>query len=205
VLSLAVPSGPPPTKVGIVDIRDAIFYTNEGQRDFQNLEKKFEPKANELKKANAELEDLKKQLSTQGDKLNETAHADLVKNIENKQKTLQRNSEDAQSDWGPQLNEIAQRIGPKLMEILDKYAATNGYAVVLDVSTQNNQPPPVVWASPGTNLTKPIVDAYNAQSNVPPPAAPATAPPKSPAGTTSGVPSAPKAPAPSSSSTPPKP
>src|ERR1700735_3130640 len=35
-------------KVGIIDIQQAIVGTNEGARDFEALQKKFEPKRNEL-------------------------------------------------------------------------------------------------------------------------------------------------------------
>jgi outer membrane protein len=164
----ATPGGPLPTKIGIINIQGAIVATNEGQRDFQNLEKKFEPKRNELQNANTEVENLKKQLTTQGDKLNDSSKADLVKNIDIKQKNLQRALEDAQTEWGSQQNDIGNRIGAKMMEILEKYATENGYAVILDVSSQTS---PVLWANSATNVTKAIVDAYNAQSNVPPQAA----------------------------------
>ena len=126
----ATPSGPLPTKIGIINIQGAIVATNEGQRDFQNLEKKFEPKRNELQNANTEVESLKKQLTTQGDKLNDSSKAELVKNIDVKQKNLQRALEDAQAEWGSQQNDIGNRIGAKMMEILEKYATENGYAVI---------------------------------------------------------------------------
>src|SRR5271155_1340917 len=53
-------TGPAPTKIGIINIQAAIVNTNEGQRDFQALEKKMEPKKAELQKASADVEDLKK-------------------------------------------------------------------------------------------------------------------------------------------------
>jgi len=53
------------TKVGTINIQEAIFGSNEGQRDIQVLQKKFEPKQAELKGQNDELEALKKQLNTQ--------------------------------------------------------------------------------------------------------------------------------------------
>src|SRR5262249_1170560 len=59
------------TKVGEINIDGAILGTNEGRRDMEALGKKFEPKQTELKSQNDELETLKKQLNTQGDKLNE--------------------------------------------------------------------------------------------------------------------------------------
>ena len=169
------PAPAAPTKVGIINIELAIIGSNEGQREFTNLQKRFEPKQNELQALNKEVEDLKKQLSTQGDKLNDDARANLVKSIEQKQKNLQRSAEDAQNDFQTQQKELANQIGRKLLQTLDKYAKDNGYTVILDVS---NPQSPVLWAGNSVDVTKDIVDAYNVDSGVPPPApAPAAARP----------------------------
>jgi outer membrane protein len=102
------------TKVGTISMEQAIFATNEGRRDFEALSKKLEPKQNELKNQNDEIDALKKQLSAQQDKLNEDARANLVKQIETKQKSLDRQLQDAREDAQNQQNEIAQRIIQKL-------------------------------------------------------------------------------------------
>ncbi len=168
------PAGPPPTKIGIINIELAIVGSNEGQRDFAALQKRFEPKQNELVALNKEVEDLKKQLNIQGNTMNDDARANLVKNIEQKQKSLQRTAEDAQTDFQTQQKELANQIGRKILAVLDKYAKTHGFAVILDVS---NPQSPVLWAGVSTDVTKAIVDAYNVESKVP-------APPPPPAGTT---------------------
>ena len=162
-------------KVGIIDIQQAIIGTNEGARDFEALQKKFEPKRTELSGLNTEIENLKKQLNTQGDKMNEEARATLVKQIESKQKVLQRTGEDAQNDYQQQQNEIAQRILQKMAPVIDKYAKANGYGLLFDSSNPWPQGP-LLWATAGVDLTKQIVDSYNAQSGVAPPPKPATAP-----------------------------
>jgi len=166
------PSVPAPTaatpKIGIINMQQAILASNEGRRDFESLQKKFEPKQTELKGMNDEVEGLKKQLNTQGDKLNDEARANLVKTIELKQKSLQRSLEDAQGDFQSQQNDILNRVGQKMMEVLDKYAKDNGYTMILDVS---NPQSPVLWAGASSDVTKAIVDAYNTQSGVAAPAA----------------------------------
>jgi len=172
-----------PTKIGIINIQGAIVSTNEGQRDFDALQKKFEPKQVELKSANDEIEGLKKQLATAEGKLSDDERGKRVQSIESKQKTLQRSFEDAQNEFQQQQNEVAQRIGTKLMEVLDKYAKANNLAMVIDVSSQGS---PVLWASQAVDITKPVIDAYNAQSGVP---APATKPAATGA---AAVPSAPR-------------
>jgi outer membrane protein len=158
----------PGTKIGTISMEQAIFATNEGRRDFEALSKKLEPKQNELKGQNDEIESLKKQLNTQGDKLNEDARANLVKQIETKQKSLDRQLQDAREDAQNQQNEIAQRILQKLGPVLIKYATDNGFGMIVDTSQPWPQSP-VVWWGESVDVTKPVVDVYNAQSGVAPP------------------------------------
>jgi len=167
------------TKVGTISMEQAIFATNEGRRDFEALSKKLEPKQNELKNQNDEIEALQKQLNTQQDKLNDEARASLMKQIETKKKSLDRALQDAREDAQNQQNEIAQRILQKLGPVLIKYANENGFGVIMDTSQPWPQSP-VVWWRDVVDVTKPVVDVYNAQSGVPAPAS--TAPAPKPAG-----------------------
>lgn len=179
----ATPAGG--TRVGIINIQQAIVATNEGQRDMEQLQKKFEPRQAELQKLNTDVEELKKQLQTQGEKLNDESRISLQKNLESKQKSLQRSLEDAQNDAQQQQGEVFNRIGQKMMGILEKYAKSNGYSIIVDVSSPQS---PVLWADlASTDVTKAIVDAYNAQSGVPAPPRPASASGAKPGGTTSAV------------------
>ena len=43
-------------RIGTINIEQAIFASNEGQRDFEALSKKLEPKQTELKNMNDEVE-----------------------------------------------------------------------------------------------------------------------------------------------------
>jgi len=179
--SVAVSSG---IKIGTIDMQGAVAGSNEGARDFEALNKKFEPRRVELQNLNTEVENLKKQLNTQGDKMNEEARATLVKSIESKQKSLQRSAEDAQNEYQQQLNEIAQRILQKMAPVIDKYVKANGYGLLLDSSNQWPQGP-IVMTTTQMDITKAIVDAYNAESGVAPPAAKSSGSAARPAGTSS--------------------
>jgi outer membrane protein len=167
------------TRMGTINVEQAIFATNEGQRDFEALSKKLEPKQNELKGLNDEVESLKKQLNTQSDKLNDDSRGTLVKQIEQKQKSLERQVQDARDDAQNQQNEIAQRILQKMGPMIVKYADGNGFGLIID--TSNPWPNgPVLWAGPAVDITRPVVDQYNAQSGVPAPTRPAAAKPATP-------------------------
>jgi len=87
----------------------------------------------------------------------------------------ERSVQDARDDAQNQQNEIAQRILQKMAPLLVKYAADNGFGVIID--TSNPWPNgPVLWAGPAVDITKPIVEAYNAQSGVPAPTSTGAAP-----------------------------
>lgn len=183
---------PAATRVGVININDAIFGTNEGQRDALALQKKFEPKQTELKNENDELEALKKQLSTQGPSLNEDAAANLKKQIESKQKTFDRALQDFQEEGGNQQQEIASRILQKMAPMIVKYSQDNGFSLIVDSSKPWPQSPILWWNPDNVDITKAVVELYNAQSGVPAPApttgaaAPKPAAPK-PAATTTGA------------------
>lgn len=167
-------------KFGTINIQEAIFGSNEGQRDVQTLQKKFEPKQAELKSQNDELEQMKKQLNTQQDKLNQDALDTLKKQIEGKQKLFDRNVQDAQEEFGSQQQDIASRILQKMAPMIVKYSQENGYGMIVDTSKPWPQSPVLWWNQDTVDITKPIVDAYNVQSGVPAPAAPAAAKPATP-------------------------
>lgn len=159
------------SKIAAINIEGAIFASNEGQRDLDALQKKFEPKSTDLKGKNDEIDSLKKQLNTQGDKLNDDAKATLQRQIDQKQKELDREAQDAREDFQSQQNEIGQRILQKMAPIILKYAQDNGVGIIVDTSSPWPQGP-VVWNSPSVDITKPVVEAYNVQSGVAAPARP---------------------------------
>jgi outer membrane protein len=173
--SAAAAARPMGTKVGTINIEQAIFASNEGRREFEALSKKFEPKQNELKGLADEIDSLKKQLNAQQDKLNDESREKLVKQIETKQKSFDRATQDAQEDFQNQQGEIGNKILTKMAPLLQKYVTDNGYGLVLDTS-QPWPRGPVIMAGPSMDITQPIVEAYNVQSGVPAPAAGSVAP-----------------------------
>jgi outer membrane protein len=162
------------TRVGTINIEQAIFLSNQGQRDFAELSKKFEPKQNELKTKSDEIDSLKKQLSAQQDKLNEVSRDKLVKDIETKQKSFDRSTQDAQEDFQAQQGEIGNKILTVMAPLIVKYASDHEYGMILDTSQQWPRGP-VIWYGPAVDITQPVIEAFNVQSGVPAPAAGSTA------------------------------
>jgi outer membrane protein len=155
-------TGPVPTKIGVVNIQQAIQECAEGKKEIDTLQQKFAPKQVELKQQSDDVESLKKQYQAQGDKLSDEEKSSRAKAIDTKQKALQRNYEDAQAEFQQAEQDVINRIGSKMVAVLEKYANANGFAVVLDVS--NPQTSPVLWATQGTVITKELVDAYDKEN-----------------------------------------
>jgi len=169
----AAPTGT--TKIGIINIQGAVANTNEGKVALEGLDKKMEPKVKELQALQADVENLTKQLNTQGDKLNEDAKANLQKQITAKTKDFQRGREDYQNDVQAQEQEIFQKIYPKVMQSVDTYAKAQGFTLILDWGVLQQG---VTWANPAYDITQQIVESYNASSGV---AAPVQTPTSRPA------------------------
>jgi outer membrane protein len=173
----ATPAGPP--KIAVIAFQVAVGQTNEFQRNFADLQKKYDPKRQQLKALSDEVDNLTKQLQTQGDKLSDAERANRAKVIDDKKKALQRDGEDASNDFQNEMQEMYTGLASKVYDVLSTYAQQHGYTLVLDVAQQQT---PVLYAVDSTNITKPIIDAYNVKSGVPaPPQQPAaTAPPTAP-------------------------
>ena len=168
----AAPAGP--AKIAVIAFQVAVAQTNEGQRNFADLQKKYDPKRQQLKGLSDEVDSLKKQLQAQGDKLSDAERASRAKTIDDKEKQLQRQAEDAQNDFQSEMQELYNGLASKVYDVLATYAQQQGFTLVLDVAQQQN---PVLYANESTNITKQIIDAYNVKSGVPaPPAQPAAAP-----------------------------
>ena len=184
---------PMPAKVAVIAFQAAVGQTNEFQRNFADLQKKYEPRRAQLKTMADEIESLEKQLQTQGDKLSDAERATKAKTLDEKKKQAQRFAEDAQNDLTQEMNEVYNGIAQKVFDVLNAYAAQQGYTLVVDGSGSQQQTPVVLYASQNTDITKAIIDAYNVKSGVPAP------PPQAPSAPAPGAqtpkPTAPKAPA----------
>ena len=171
----AATSSPPPsgpTKIAFVNLQEAVVTCNEGKQESATLQQRFAAKQNALKAQDDELKKLKDDYQAQGPKLSEEERNSRLKVIQDKQKAFERNYADFQSESQEAQQEAMNRIGRKMIPIMEKFLISNGYTAVFDISSSQT---PVLWATQDSIITKRLVDAYNAQSASAP--APSTAPP----------------------------
>jgi outer membrane protein len=147
-----------PAKVAIIHVQNAILQTKDGQKAAGDLQSRFAPKKADLDKKQSDIAALQDQLRKGSATLSEDAKAKLMRDIDANNKSLQRDTEDAQADLDAEQGKIMQELGNKVMAVLEKFATANGYALVLDVS---NPQTPVLWASQTIDITTDIVKLYD--------------------------------------------
>lgn len=163
------PSTAGPAKIAVIAFQAAVTQTNEFQRNFADLQKKFEPKRDELKALSDQIETLQKQLQTQGATLNDTERENRARIISDKQKQLQRNQEDDQNDFQQAMQETFNGVAQKVGETLIAYSQQHGFTLVLDGGEQQTQM--VLYHNPATDISQAVLEAYNLKSGVPAPPA----------------------------------
>jgi Skp family chaperone for outer membrane proteins len=101
----------------------------------------------------------------------------LTQQLDRKQNELQEDVNAAQAD-------VVDRIGRKMMDVLDRYSRENGLVAVFDSSAQNS---PILFASTNIDVTQEIIklydQAYPIKSGAAAPAAKPAAKPAAPPAT----------------------
>jgi outer membrane protein len=154
------------TKIAVINFQQAVGQSNEFQRDLADLRKKYEPQETKLNAENQEIDSLKKQLQDAGTNVTDADRQTKMRSIDEKTKTLQRAAEDLRNNEQTDAQETFQQVGQKVFDVMTTYSQAQGFNLVLDASQQNS---PVLWLTPGSDITKAVVDAYNTKSGVPAP------------------------------------
>jgi outer membrane protein len=146
-----------PAKIGVINIRQAIIATAEGKQASAELQSQFAPRQNEIENLNKQINDLRQRLATCEGKCSQDEIARLTQQGQKATQQLDRKQNEYQEDVNSAQQEVIDRIGRKMVDVLDRYARENGFAVVLDSSTQSN---PILYAK--DDVTQDIIRLYDA-------------------------------------------
>ena len=164
-------------KVGVINVRQAIVATAEGKQASAELQTQFAARQNELESLNKQVNDVRQQLAA-----NQTTWSDEQKQRATVQgqrlaAQLERKNNELQEDVNAAQGDVIDKIGRKMMDVLDRYARENGYVAVLDSSSQNS---PILYASSNIDMTQDIIKLYDQSYPVKAGAAPAARPATTP-------------------------
>jgi outer membrane protein len=145
-------------KVGVIDVRRAMQSTAEGKQVSAELSAKYQPRQTELENLSRQLNDLQQRVTAGQDKLSDEEMNRLRREGQRINTQLERKRNEYQEDLNNEQADILDRLGHKLMDVVDRYARESGYSVVLDVSAQNT---PVVYSSSQVDITQDIIRLYD--------------------------------------------
>ena len=148
-----------PGKVGVINIRSAIGSTAEGKQAQAELQSQFAPRQNEIESLNKKVNDFRQRLAACEGKCSQEEVARLTTEGQRAAQQLDRKNNELQEDSNAALGDVIDRIGRKMVDVLDRYSRENGYSVVLDSSSQNN---PLLYVSPVIDVTQDIIRLYDA-------------------------------------------
>ena len=103
-----------PTKVAIIHVQNAILSTKEGQKAANDLTTKFAPKKAELDKKQADLAGLQDQLRKGSATMSEEMKSKLMRDFDSGNKSLQRDTQDAQDELDQEQGKVMQELGNKI-------------------------------------------------------------------------------------------
>jgi outer membrane protein len=145
-------------KTGVINIRQAIASTSEGKQAGAELQSQFSARQNELEGLNKQINELRQRLEAGTGKLSPDEQARLQRQGEVMARQLQRKQDEYQEDVNAAQGEVFDRIGRKMVDVLDRYARENSYVIILDSSAQNT---PILFASTNIDVTQDIVRLYD--------------------------------------------
>ncbi len=150
-----------PSRIAALSVRQAIVTTAEGKQASAELQSQFAPRQTELENIRKQVADL--QAKGQAQTTPDDQRAQISRQIDVLSRAFQRKQQELQEDVQAAEAEVADRIGRKMLEIVDRYSRENGYAMVIDVSAQGS---PVIQWSPTVDITQDIVRLYDAANPV---------------------------------------
>ena len=156
--SAAPGSSAVPGKIGVINVRQAIVTTSEGKQASAELQSQFAARQTELENLNKQINDLKQRLSAGQATLSQEEQARLTRQGELLARQLQRKQDEYQEDVNASQGDVIDKIGRKMIDVLDRYARENGYVAILDSSAQNT---PILYASNQIDVTQDIIKLYD--------------------------------------------
>jgi outer membrane protein len=174
-----------PSKVGVINMQAAIAGTAEGKQAVAQLQSQFAPRYTELQDMQKQISELQSRLQAGQTTLSDDEKARLARQGDQLSRTYQRKQQELQDDSNDAQQDIVNGLGRKVVELLDTYSKENGYAVIIDTSSQQS---PVMYSANQIDITQDVIQLYD--KNYPlkaaatkPPATRSSAAPK-PAGDT---------------------
>jgi outer membrane protein len=142
------------SKIAVINLQRAVLESAEIKKASAEMEAKYKPRQAEIEKLQKELQALDQRLQTEAGKLTPQAEIDIRAQGQQKQRDLQRLTEDLQSEVQYERNQILSTSTQKMQEVVRKLAEEKALDVVVDISN-------TVFFKPALDITDEALAAYD--------------------------------------------
>jgi outer membrane protein len=139
-------------KVAIVNAQKAVADTQEIKKAQADLATKYRPRQQDIQKLQSDLQQIQSQLRASN--VTPATEQQLTLQGQEKQKQLQRLTDDLQADFNQDRQDILGRAGQRMQDVIKKLAEAKGLDVVIDISN-------TLYFKPALDMTSEATSAYD--------------------------------------------
>ncbi|MDZ4796845.1 MAG: OmpH family outer membrane protein [Bryobacteraceae bacterium] len=145
---------PAQAKIAVINSQQAVLETAEIKKAQAQLEATFKPRQTEIERIQNEIAGLQSKLQSGQGRITAQEEQNLTAQGQRRQRELTRLTEDLQADVDRSRNEILERVGKRMQEIVKKMADERTLDLVIDISN-------TVHFKPALEFTKEATAAYD--------------------------------------------
>ena len=143
---------PQDSKIAFVDINSVAANSAAGKEASNKLKALQDKKLAEINDKNKQLQAAQAKLNTGGAVLNDTARAQLEKDVDRMQRDIQFTQQNAQAEYNELQEDLRNDFQKKLMPIIDALATEKGLYAIFSIGDAG-----AMYVHPGLDLTAEVV------------------------------------------------
>ena len=118
-------------KIGVVNVRDIMQQSPQGEAITKTLEKEFGSRKNSIVSAQKSLQEKSGKYQRDSAVMSEAERKKTEKELVEKQRDIQRMEQEFREDGQARQNEEAEKLLKKINEVISRVAASEGYDMIL--------------------------------------------------------------------------
>lgn len=161
------------TKIGVVNLQEALNSVDEGKNAKTQLKNEFESKQKVISEREEEIRKLQADFQKQQSVMSEEQRGQRQEEIARKAQDLQSTYLTLQKELQDRERDVTRGIFEKMSAIVREIATADGFSMIVDAQA-------VMYAEPAVDVTNELVRKYNARHKAAPAAAAKADPKKAP-------------------------
>lgn len=144
------------TKIGLVNLQQALDESIAGKIAVDDMRKIFEAKQKIIENKKSELKQMQQELNSQSSLLSEEAKKEKLNLYQQEMKDLQRLVQDSNDEMKRKENELVGKIARELRDVVKRLGRELGYDLILEYQESG-----VLYKSEIVDITSQVISRYD--------------------------------------------